>query len=280
MAAPVCGMQTGTWIAARQDSIQDADFTAVIDMPTADFAIDNPGADWPQILVVDDDPDIVQLLARYLRGHGFRVVTAMNGAQLRTGIAAASIDLVLLDLGLPDEDGLALLRFLQTDWQVPVIVVSGRGEPVERVVGLELGADDYVTKPFDFRELLARIRTVLRRVLTPSTTAPTVVRLLEFDGLKLDLSARRLIDRAGNELALTTGEFELLQTLLQSPRQVLTRDQLMNRIHGHDAGPFDRAIDVQIGRLRRKIEVDPTSPRLITSVRGAGYLFAADVHKG
>jgi two-component system OmpR family response regulator len=241
---------------------------------------DDPSSDWPQVLVVDDDPDIVQLLSRYLRGHGLRVVTAMSGAQLRAGIASASIDLVLLDLGLPDEDGLSLLRYLQTDWQVPVIVVSGRGEAVERVVGLELGADDYVTKPFDFRELLARIRSVLRRAQTQSEIAPATVRILEFDGLRLDLSARRLTDRSGGELPLTTGEFELLQTLLQSPRQVLTRDHLMNSIHGHEAGPFDRAIDVQISRLRRKIEIDPASPRLITSVRGAGYLFAADVRKG
>jgi two-component system OmpR family response regulator len=249
-------------------------------MQAADSASEVTRADWPQVLVVDDDPDIVQLLARYLRGHGFRVVTAMSGAQLRAGIAAGTIDLVLLDLGLPDEDGLSLLRYLQTEWRVPVIVVSGRGEAVERVVGLELGADDYVTKPFDFRELLARIRSVLRRAQAQPEIVSVAAYVLEFDGLKLDLSARRLTDRSGGELPLTTGEFELLQTLLQSPRQVLTRDQLMNRIHGHEAGPFDRAIDVQISRLRRKIEVDPAIPRLITSVRGAGYLFAADVRKG
>jgi len=246
---------------ATRQHVAVRDVATAAAMPTADSAVNDPSADWPQVLVVDDDPDILQLLSRYLRGHSLRVATATSGAQLRTGIAAGSIDLVLLDLGLPDEDGLSLLRYLQTDWRVPVIVVSGRGEAVERVVGLELGADDYVTKPFDFRELLARIRSVLRRAQTHPEIAPTATCVMEFDGLKLDLSARRLTDRNGGDLALTTGEFDLLQTLLQSPRQVLTRDQLMNSIHGHDTGPFDRAIDVQISRRRRKIEIDPAFPR-------------------
>jgi two-component system, OmpR family, response regulator len=233
----------------------------------------------PSLLVVDDDEEIVQLLTRYLNGHGFQVFAAGSAAQSRAVMGAESIDLVLLDLGLPDEDGLSLLKDLQSIWNVSVIVVTGRGDAVERIVGLELGADDYVTKPFDFRELVARIRTVLRRARTTPETAPPKSQVLTFDRLKLDLSARQLSDREGRDIPLTTGEFDLLQVLLKHPRQILSRDQLMNHIHGRDAGPFDRAIDVQIARLRRKLETDPNEPRLIKSVRGAGYLFAADVRR-
>ncbi len=238
-------------------------------------------ASLPHVLIVDDDAEIAALLSRYLGGNGCRTSTVASGAQLRAFLSQHSIDLILLDLGLPDEDGLSLLRYLQNGWRGPVIVVSGRGESVERVVGLELGADDYVTKPFDLRELLARVRSVLRR----SRPAPTQdVALYDhgfrFDGMHLDPSSRRLTDRAAREIALTSGEFELLLAMLERPNQILTRDQLMNCMHGRDAGPFDRAIDVQIGRLRRKIEIDATCPRLIQSVRGAGYVFAAAVRQG
>ena len=243
-------------------------------------ARDAPTADRPRILVVDDDAEIVALLARYLNGHGFEVTGAANGAQLRTSIGEAAADLVLLDLGLPDEDGLSLLRYLQTQWRGPVIVISGRSEAVERVVGLELGADDYVTKPFDFRELLARIRSVLRRAASaPSTKLAGAVTCLRFDGFTLDPAARRLTDRTGAEVPLTTSEFELLKALLDKPKQVLTRDQLMNNLYSREAGPFDRAIDVCIGRLRRKLELDPAVPQLIKSVRGAGYMLAVDVSR-
>jgi two-component system OmpR family response regulator len=234
-------------------------------------------SDHQRVLVVDDDPDIVQLLSRYLGGHGFQVAAAGDGAQLRASMAGASPDLVLLDLGLPDEDGLSLLRHLHTQCRVPVIVVSGRAESVDRIVGLELGADDYVTKPFDFRELLARIRSVLRRTRSHTVDVPAAAHRLAFDGLTLNLSSRHLADRNGTDVPLTTGEFDLLHALLARPLQVLTRDHLMNSLHGRDAGPFDRAIDVQVGRLRRKIEADPASPRLIKSVRGSGYLFAVGV---
>lgn len=236
-------------------------------------------SDRPSLLVVDDDAEIVQLLTRYLSGHGFRVATACDAAQTRAILSAGPIDMVLLDLGLPDEDGLSLLRDLQTTWRLPVIVVTGRGDAVERVVGLELGADDYVTKPFDFRELVARIRTVLRRARPASEVAAAKSQVFGFDDFNIDLSSRQLRGRDGRDIPLTTGEFELLQALLKHPRQVLSRDQLMNNIHGRDSGPFDRAIDVQIGRLRRKLQDDPSDPRLIKSVRGAGYLFAADVRR-
>jgi two-component system, OmpR family, response regulator len=228
----------------------------------------------PHVLVVDDDPEIAALLRRYLGGHGCRVSTAADGAQLRVLLCESRFDLILLDLGLPDEDGLLLLRHLQGHWGGPVIVVSGRGESVERVVGLELGADDYVTKPFDLRELLARIHSVLRRTRAEPAAATGGFR---FDGMHLEPVSRRLTDRDGREVILTSGEFGLLQTMLERPNQVLTRDQLMNCMHGRDAGPFDRAIDVQISRLRRKIEIDAANPRLIKSVRGTGYVMTTPV---
>ena len=233
----------------------------------------------PHVLVVDDDAEIGALLSRYLGSQGLQVSVAGSGAQLRAAMVQAPVDVVLLDLGLPDTDGLSLIRELRTHWQGPVIIISGRGESVERVVGLELGADDYITKPFDLREVLARIRSVLRRA-QPAPAPPAAAhatRGYEFAGLQLDVGARRLTGADGRDIALTTGEFELLLALLGHAHQVLTRDQLMNAVHGRDAGPFDRAIDVQIGRLRRKLEADPAQPQLIKSVRGAGYLFAATV---
>jgi two-component system OmpR family response regulator len=233
----------------------------------------------PHVLVVDDDAEIGNVLSRYLGGQGMRVSLAGDGHQLRAAMRELQpIDVVLLDLGLPGEDGLSLIRDLRGHWHGPVIIISGRGESVERVVGLELGADDYVTKPFDLRELLARIRSVLRRVQPVAAPAATPSSHgLEFAGLRLEVSSRRLTRHDGNEIPLTRGEFDLLQVLAERAHQVLSRDQLMNALHGRDAGPFDRAIDVQIGRLRRKLETDPTHPTMIKSVRGSGYLFAASV---
>jgi two-component system OmpR family response regulator len=230
----------------------------------------------PRVLVVDDEPEIGALLTRYLGGQGLHVTVVMDGARFRAAMRSPEFDVVLLDLGLPDEEGLGLIRELRTHWQGPVIIVSGRGDSVERVVGLELGADDYVTKPFDLRELLARIRSVLRRTQPPSAAADRG-RELCFEGMRLELDARRLIGRDGEPISLTSGEFELLRTLLERPNVVLTRDQLMSAMHGRTAGPFDRAIDMQVGRLRRKIEVDPANPQLIKAVRGAGYLLAVAV---
>jgi two-component system, OmpR family, response regulator len=235
----------------------------------------------PLVLVVDDDEEIGLLLRRYLSGQGLRVEVFGDAASLRLRIEQQSADLVLLDLGLPDDDGLNVIRDLRSK-RIPIIIVSGRGESVERVVGLELGADDYVTKPFDLRELLARIRSVLRRSAGIAAEHKTPLRVamaapFEFGGFKLEPDSRRLTAADGNEVALTTGEYDLLHAFVQRPNLVLSRDQLMNMVHGRDVGPYDRAIDVQIGRLRRKIESDPTNPKLIKSVRGAGYLFAANV---
>jgi DNA-binding response OmpR family regulator len=239
----------------------------------------------PRILVVDDDVDIGRLLSRYLGGQGFEVLLARDGAELGAQLGLGGIDLMLLDLGLPDEDGLSLLRRFRQDWSGPVIVISGRGDAVEKVIGLELGADDYVAKPFDLRELLARIRSVLRRA-APHAAAPVVAaapaeaaRRLRFEDFELDLGAHRL--SAGEaEIRLTSGEFRLLKALLERPNEVLSRDELMNAVHGRAAGPFDRAIDVQLGRLRRKLGDDAAQPRLIKAVRGEGYLFAATVRRG
>lgn len=229
------------------------------------------------ILVVDDEPEIAELLRRYLSAQGFAVSTAPNGSEMRRILAEGDIDLLLLDLGLPGEDGLALMRSLRQSSAVPVIVVSGRGEPVDRILGLEIGADDYVTKPFDVRELAARVRSVLRRTTERRAGSGTGADTIRFAGWTLQLDARRLESPEGKTVELTTGEFELLAALAKAPGRVLSRDELLAATRNREAGPFDRTIDVQIGRLRRKIEADPQHPELIKSVRGAGYLFTAKV---
>ena len=226
------------------------------------------------LLVVDDDVEILEIARRYFSTHGFRVSVAVDGMAMRRMLAVEVVDLILLDLGLPGEDGFELTRYLRDQWRGPVIIVTGRGESVDRIVGLELGADDYVTKPFELRELLARVRSVLRRSEARTPQAPGAERV-RFAGFQLDPAARQLTAADGTSVPLTTGEYELLQIFLERPNRVLSRDDLISRMHGRDAGPYDRSIDMQIGRLRRKIEVDPARPELIKSVRGAGYLFAA-----
>ncbi|MBS0432977.1 MAG: response regulator [Proteobacteria bacterium] len=228
------------------------------------------------LLVVDDDIGVLDLLRRYFAGQGFQVSTASSGAGMRSVLERDSIDLVLLDLGLPGEDGFELTRQLRKSWNGALIIITGRGDSVDRVVGLELGADDYVTKPFDLRELLARVRSVLRRS-PASPVAATDRTTLRFAGFLLDPSTRTVHAASGEAIALTTGEYDLLRVLVEHPNRVLSRDELMEHIHGRAAGPYDRAIDVQVARLRRKIESDPATPELIKSVRGAGYLFAARV---
>ncbi|MBA8882721.1 response regulator [Dokdonella fugitiva] len=233
----------------------------------------------PTLLVVDDDVAIVELVQRYFGLHGFRVVAAANGASMRSALASAPIDIVLLDLGLPGEDGLELTRYLRASWSGPVVIVSGRGDTVDRIVGLELGADDYVTKPFDLRELLARVRSVLRRSRERGATRPASA-VARFAGYAFDAASRTLVrEHDGQAVALTTGEFDLLAAFVARPNQVLSRDDLIGALHGREAGPYDRSIDMQVGRLRRKIEADPADPQLIKSVRGAGYLFAARIER-
>ncbi|MGJ7487750.1 winged helix-turn-helix domain-containing protein [Variovorax sp. LT2P21] len=234
------------------------------------------------LAVLDDEEDITRLLATYLQGHGFRVSQLHRGRDLLALMPHDPPVLVLLDLGLPGEDGFVIARQLREHWQCGLVIVTGRGDAVDKVVGLEVGADDYVTKPFDLRELLARIKAVLRRIVpaptpasaaTPATTSSTK----RFEGWQLDIAARRLTAPQGHEVVLTSGEFDLLQALSDAPGRVLSRDYLLERTRGRDGGPFDRTIDVQIGRLRRKLESDADSPQLIKSVRGAGYLFAPRV---
>ena len=235
----------------------------------------------PHLLVVDDDPEISGLVKRYLGPQGFSVSTAENGAQLKAMLKSSHVDLVLLDLGLPGEDGLELTRYLHGHWQGPVIIVSGRGESVDRIVGLELGADDYITKPFELRELLARVRSVLRRSdRQASAKSPAEPRaMLAFNGYRMDTVAHVLLDDQGVEVPLTTGEYALLKLFLEHPNRVLSRNDIMTRLHGHDAGPYDRAIDVQIGLLRKKIEGDPTRPALLKAIRGTGYIFTERVRR-
>ncbi|KAA0212004.1 MAG: response regulator [Lautropia sp.] len=231
-----------------------------------------------RILVVDDEDDIRDLLVNYLSGFGFEVAAAADGRAMRAEVARERPDIVLLDLGLPGEDGLSLARELRTQPHPPgIIIVTGRGQAVDRIVGLEMGADDYVAKPFDLRELAARVRSVLRRT---KVEAPVERDLFDFAGWRIDLSSRSLTRADGAPVPLTTGEFDLLATFVRNPNRALSRDRLMELMHHREAGPFDRAIDVQVGRLRRKIERDPAEPELIKSVRGVGYLFAARVSSG
>jgi DNA-binding response OmpR family regulator len=233
------------------------------------------------ILVVDDEPEVAEVLRRYLSTQGYRVSIADGGVAMRRIMAEAHVDLVLLDLGLPGEDGLALMRAQREQSSIPIIVVTGRGDPVDRIVGLEVGADDYVTKPFDLRELAARVRSVLRRtrgIAEPPAPVPPPDRI-RFAGWTLHLGARRLDSPRGAPVDLTTGEFDLLVVLAKSPGRVLSRDELLEATRNREAGPFDRTIDVQVGRLRRKIEADPQKPEIIKSVRGAGYLFTPKVER-
>lgn len=233
-----------------------------------------------RLLIVDDETEVATMLARYFGGQGFEVVTAADGEQMRQRLTETRIDLVMLDLGLPGEDGFSITRYLRETWKGPVVIVTGRGDSVDRIVGLELGADDYVTKPFDLRELLARVRSVLRRTHTSTTTVsetPCVGVDYAFGGFILDTRSRTLRSPDGIPVDLTTGEFALLRVLAENAHRVLSRDQLMTHLYGRAAGPYDRAIDVQVGRLRRKIEPDPSRPALIKSVRGAGYVFTPSV---
>ena len=233
------------------------------------------------IAVVDDELDITQLLSGYLQGHGYRVTELHSGRALISLMPSDPPALVLLDLGLPGEDGFSIARQLREHWRCGLVIVTGRGDAVDKVVGLEVGADDYVTKPFDLRELLARVKAVLRRLAPadPPAAAPIEQRadMFRFAGWQLDAGARRLLDAQGSETTLTTGEFDLLCTFARHPGRVLSRDFLLEQTRGREASPFDRTIDVQVGRLRKKLESDPDDPQIIKSVRGAGYILVSAV---
>jgi two-component system, OmpR family, response regulator len=231
------------------------------------------------ILVVDDQREICDLVQEYLSGEGYRVSIAQDGAGMRKVMAQSTVDLVILDLMLPGEDGLTLARSLRQESSVGIIILTGRGEIVDRIIGLEMGADDYLPKPFHLRELLARVKSVLRRASTRGTEqqASQTRSKARFAGWNLDLSSRELFSPAGKEVRLTTGEFDLLAAFVNHANQVLTRDRLLDLARNREAGPFDRTIDVQVGRLRRKLEDDPQRPTMIKTVRGTGYIFTPSV---
>jgi two-component system, OmpR family, response regulator len=244
------------------------------------------------VLIVDDDPDIREMLATYFEGQGIEVAQAEREAQMWVQIESCAPDVILLDVNLGAEDGFAIARKLRQSWQGGLLMVTGRGDMVDRVVGLELGADDYVTKPFQLRELLARVRSVSRRTVrenpnsSPSSGPTDAVSSANLSGacavfeqFSLFRDARELRDSAGNIVALTTGEFDLLCALIDNAPRVLSRDELLRQTHNRDASPFDRTIDVQIGRLRKKLLDTGPIPRIVKAVRGAGYVLAVPVTK-
>jgi DNA-binding response OmpR family regulator len=234
------------------------------------------------ILIVEDDAKVRLLLRRCFEGEGFRISEAASGAEALERLSAGNFDLVTLDLNLPDGDGFAVGREIRARSAVPIIMVTGKGDTIDRVVGLELGADDYITKPFQLREVVARVRAVLRRTApsdprTGGTSVPAREGTLAFEGWVLDSPKRELKSTAGATCELTTSEFDLLKVFATHANRVLSRDQIMDLLRGHDWTPTDRSIDNLVMRLRRKIEPDPERPRLIKSVRGVGYCFTATV---
>jgi two-component system OmpR family response regulator len=235
----------------------------------------------PHILVVDDQRDIREPLGRYLEKHGLRVTLAAGAADARELLRRNAIDLVILDIMMPGEDGLALCRHLRATSELPVIMLTAMAEDTDRVIGLEMGADDYVVKPFNPRELVARIKAVLRRANSlPHQRRPAIdADALRFDRWVLNVAQRELVGEDGVAIPLSTAEFLLLSALLNHPRMVLSRDQLLDLTRGRSASPFDRSIDNQVSRLRKKVEADPKEPALIKTVWGGGYMLTADVRR-
>ncbi|WP_438277180.1 response regulator [Nitrobacter sp.] len=236
----------------------------------------------PHIIVVDDEAPAREMVGDYLKMHGFAVTLCDGGKSLREAIGAATPDLVVLDLNMPEEDGLSIIRDLKGHTNVPVIMLTATASPIDRVVGLELGADDYVAKPCELRELMARIRSVLRRSAPKTETPPPVAasirpaagQLVRFGIKWLDLDAQVLRDDEGNEHPLTASEFSLLKVFAANPKRVLSRERLLELANARDSEAFDRAIDLRIMRIRRKIEPDPAKPAVIRTIRGGGYLFS------
>lgn len=238
-----------------------------------------------RLIAVDDEPELREMLTEYLARHGFDVRGAAGGHELDEMLAERPADLLLLDVNMPGEDGLSIARRLRMTSTVPIMMLTSASDVIDRVVGLEIGADDYVTKPFDLRELLARIRSVLRRAkLEPATRAnpvaesdgaPASGRHVRFGSVRLDLDQRCLIRADGETSVLTAMEFDLLQAFAQHPDRVLNRDQLLDFAHNRGWEPFDRSIDIRVARIRRKIEIDPAKPEVIKTIRGVGYLFVS-----
>jgi DNA-binding response OmpR family regulator len=248
-----------------------ADMNTQADAPRTDTAL-------AHVLAIDDDPILREAVADYLGEHEFRVTAVADGRAMQAVLAHEVVDLIVLDLKLQAEDGMAIARRLREDSTIPIIMLTGRNEEADRVMGLELGADDYLTKPFSPRELLARIRTVLRRRRTEVHQGrPEGIRAYRFDGWELNLNTRRLTASDGRAVRLSNGEFSLLVVLLGSPHRILSRDQLldMSRLHGDDV--YNRSVNTQVMRLRHKLEADPANPRYIVTERGAGYMFGVAV---
>jgi DNA-binding response OmpR family regulator len=238
----------------------------------------------PHLVVVDDEPDVRETIAEYLALQGFRVTAVDGGRALRETIAEHPADLVILDINMPGEDGLTLARFLREHQRIGIVMLTAAGGVVDRIVGLEVGADDYIAKPVDLRELLARVKAVLRRVRAVREAAAArpaadggggrPANEVAFGRFTLNLDSHKLLDPNGEDVPLTSMEFDLLRAFAENPNRVLTRDQLLDMAHNRGWEPFDRSIDVRIARLRRKIEADPAKPQVIKTVRGAGYVFA------
>jgi two-component system OmpR family response regulator len=231
----------------------------------------------PHILIVDDHREIRDLVSRALAKEGFRVSDAADGRAMRKVLAAGRIDLILLDLMLPGEDGLSLCRTLRAESNIPVIILTAKGDEVDRVVGLEMGADDYLPKPFGSRELIARIKAVLRRSRAQGVAAEGRGKRYRFDHWILDTGARELVRKDGVTVPLSTGEYDLLIVLVERPQRVLSRDQLLDLARGRAASGLDRSIDTQVSRLRKKLEADPGDPKIIKTVWGGGYMFTPAV---
>jgi len=231
-----------------------------------------------KILIVDDDREIRSLLAEYLDHNGYSAVMAADGNSMWAAMQDHQFELVVLDLNLPGDDGLTLCRTLRSKSNLPVIMLTARGEPLDRILGLEMGADDYLPKPFEPRELLARIRSVLRRTQSTQYGQDNdSIQKLKFAGWTLDLTARHLIGPDDMVISLSGAEYRMLNIFLEHPNRILNRDQLLNMTHGRDADPFDRSIDIQISRLRQKLREDARSPQIIKTVRNGGYVLAVTV---
>lgn len=237
-------------------------------------------SDITQLLVVDDDQEIRELLAHFLSQYGYEVTTAADGVDMFAAMAKQTFDLIILDLMLPGDDGLTLCKKIRNDSEIPIVMLTAIGEDTDRIIGLEVGADDYIPKPFNPRELLARIKAILRRsgaeaIATNEGKKPS--QSVAFDGWQLNLATRSLLSPEELEVTLSAGEYDLLVAFIEHPQRVLSRDQLLDMTKNRPAGPFDRSIDVQISRLRHKIEQDPKNPNIIKTVRGGGYLFTPEV---
>lgn len=230
-----------------------------------------------RILVVDDDDELRALLQSYLGEQGFSVAAVPDGSGMRSELADNGFDLVILDVMLPGEDGLALCRELRSKSRIPILMLTARGDELDRIIGLEMGADDYLPKPFHPRELLARIRSILRRVQDLAGEAPT--RAFHFAGWTLDIGLRHLVGSDGVAVPLSTGEFRLLQAMAENANRVMSRDRLMDVLSGREAGPFDRSVDVMISRLPRRLGDDGREPEIIKTVRNEGYVLAAKVER-